>query len=642
MPNQPIRVLLVEDNPGDARLIRELLCADTNQSFELNIVGTLAEATPTTLSGCDVVLLDLSLPDSVGLRTFTDLSERGESVPVIVLTGLGDEELALRAVQMGAEDYLYKGDLEGPSLERSVRYAIERHRLRELSRLQKAEIQASELRFRSMADLLPDMLFECDLELNVLYLNHAVQNTLGYGEQDLRGGLHLSTLLGAAPFRQVRQQLLGASADAQTSVGTYTVLSKTGEPVACEIRSTTVTLPDGRPIGYRGVIRDVTERQKAEEAQRLAALGQLAAGVAHEFNNILGAMSGWAQLAQSDGRPEFWDKLASTVLTATLRGSGICNDLLTYARPQELRREPIHLSGPIDAALSMAAREIENSEVRVKKQIDSTLPQVLGDWSQLQQVFLNLFINACHAMPEGGDLTIAASLTGGEGEPGEVLIKVSDTGTGISPENLSRVFEPFFTTKRELGSGGKSGTGLGLYVSRGIIQAHGGSLNVRSVPGVGTTFEIRLSPHEETAGDHGQTPECTPLSLPEDGSRQLVLVADDEAAIREFVGCVLRQQGMQVIEADSAGKAAQIIHDRLPDVVITDLLMPGGGARSVVEATRELEHPPVVIVITGTGAEFLETRLSELGHPPCIRKPIAVQELLSTVALAMRGATAEV
>ncbi|NSW58122.1 MAG: response regulator [Armatimonadetes bacterium] len=642
MTQKKIRVLLIEDNPGDVRLIRELLCTGTRQAFELDVVESLSEATPAALSVCDVVLLDLFLPDSAGIQTFTTLFERSDSVPVIVLTGLGDEELSLRAIQMGAEDYLLKSDLEGYSLERSIRYAIERHRLRELAGQQRTEIQTSERRFRTMADLLPDMLFECDLELNVLYLNRAVESTLGFGEQDLRGGLHLSTLLGPGPFNQVRKQLVGATADTQTCVGTYNVLSKSGEAVACEIRSTTVTLDDGRPIGYLGVIRDVTERQKAEEAQRLAALGQLAAGVAHEFNNILGAMSGWAQLAQSDGRPEFWEKLASTVSAATLRGSGICNDLLTYARPQELKREPLHISGPVDAALSMATREIENAEVSVVRRIDPKLPQVLGDWSQLQQVFLNLIINACHAMPEGGVLTVSATETGGDGEPKEVLIKVADTGVGIPPENLARVFEPFFTTKRELGAGGKSGTGLGLYVSRGIIEAHGGSLSVRSTPGVGTTFEIRLSPYTKTAPCDSAEPESNSHSLPETEDRKLVLVADDEAAIREFVSYVLRQQGMDVIEAQTALQASQMICEKLPDVVITDLLMPGGGAKCVVDAARNLEHPPVVIVITGTGADFLETRLRELGQPPCIRKPIAVQDLLSTVAMAMGEATAGV
>lgn len=250
----------------------------------------------------------------------------------------------------------------------------------------------------------------------------------------------------------------------------------------------------GKVTRVVGATSGTTERKRAEDAQRLAAIGQLAAGVAHEFNNLLAGMMMWAERAEAVRTTAVYERLVEVVLRSTTRGAEISGSLATFARTRAPRREVVDVVAPLEAAVTVAAKQIGLAGIELVREYVSPMRLALADPDQLEQVFLNLIINACQAMPDGGRLTLAVTHEGGA--PGSVVTSLSDTGIGIPPENLPRVLEPFFTTKGLLGESDTPGVGLGLSVSHGIVTAHGGTIEITSQVGIGTTVRVSLSAHE--------------------------------------------------------------------------------------------------------------------------------------------------
>ncbi len=385
---------------------------------------------------------------------------------------------------------------------------------------------------------------------------------------------------------------------------------------------------DGQVARMALFAHDITDIRRVEDSARLATVGQLAAGVAHEFNNVLAAMMMRAERATLRRTRDEYEKLADLVLRSASRGAEICHGLTAFARPREPERQPLAVEVPIEAALAVAVRQVENAQVAVVRDYGTHGEWTQADAGQLEQVFLNLFINACHAMPGGGTLTIRTEYVPRAADQGQIVVVVSDTGSGILPEHLPRVFEPFFTTKGRLGDSDVPGTGLGLSVSHGIIRAHGGSIGVRSTPGVGTTFELRLraqsTPLPAGPGEH---PEGTiPAGHHIAGHR--VLLADDEADLRDLIADTLGEQGYTVVAAASTPEAIAALQAEPFDLIITDLLMPGGGGREVIAAARRVPAPPPVVIITGRAEERVEQELADLGAHHCLRKPFNRNDIL--------------
>ena len=378
MNDTAIHVLLIEDNPDDAFLIQEML--DEAGGKSRRFVVTHTERLVTGMerlarNRIDVVLLDLGLPDSQGLETFATAHARAPSVPIVVLSGLDDEALALEAVEQGAQDYLVKGQVEGRSLLRALRYAIERQRAEEALQ-QHAE----------------------QLEERVAERTKALEE---------------------AHERLVRQE-------------------------------------------------------------KLAVLGQLAGGVGHELRNPLGAIKNAAYFVNlSLPEPEPDVKEALEILTREVdTAERIISSLLGFARTKRPSRREMSLNDITREALSRTAVP---DTVSVCCELDETLPPILADPDQLAQVCGNLIGNAIQAMPEGGRLVVKTARRSRT----EVDISVADTGVGIPEENLERVFEPLFTTKAK-------GIGLGLALVKTLVEAHGGTVEVESAVGQGSTFSVRL------------------------------------------------------------------------------------------------------------------------------------------------------
>jgi len=376
---------------------------------------------------------------------------------------------------------------------------------------------------------------------------------------------------------------------------------------------------------------DITERAHTQNAQRMAAIGQLAAGVAHEFNNLLAIMSGRAELAAELQTPDSFDKLVDAVLQSTVRGADVCKNLMSFARPQEPKREAIAVRQFIEGALAMAEQEFRNADIDVVRDCRAEGLYVLADAGQMEQVMLNLVINAIHAMPGGGTLTVKAALVGAQASHSEVAVQVSDTGHGIPPEYLQRVFDPFFTTKGRLGESEVPGSGLGLSVSHGIVRAHGGSLSVRSRPGEGATFDLRLSAcagPAEPVEVASAVPAHAKAAMP---CGAHILVAEDEDDLREVVASTLQDSGHEVSAVSTSARAIEILGHGGVDLLLCDLMMPGGGAREVLAAIGHMPRRPTTIIMTGRAEERLADELVAKGAVACIRKPFRLQQMLELV-----------
>ena len=396
--------------------------------------------------------------------------------------------------------------------------------------------------------------------------------------------------------------------------------------------------PGGETIGLLATYMDITERHLAEEASRLASVGQLAAGVAHDFNNLLMSMGGAAELVEEGT----WEpgRLVDAVQRATLRGSEITTNLMAFARPDKPRRAAGRLEASLDAALTVADRQLANAEVTVVRQYPAART-VVFDAGRMEQVFLNLIINACHAMAGGGTLTISTEYSPPGSDAGEAIIRVSDTGTGIAPENLDHIFDPFFTTKGVLGESDTPGSGLGLSVSHGLVRAHGGTLSVRSELGEGTTFEIRLPLTEEAVPEEAvvaDAAEALEARARLKGAR--VLVAEDDINVITILQRILDGAGCELTTAATAGEAIEALRLQKFDLVLSDLMMPDGGGRAVTEFCQTLgDEAPSVIVMTGRLERALHDEVMGLGAVRTIEKPFRLKDMLGLLAdvMASRG-----
>ncbi|MEN6642214.1 MAG: CHASE4 domain-containing protein [Armatimonadia bacterium] len=487
------------------------------------------------------------------------------------------------------------------------------------------EARVSAERFRQMTNLLPDILFEADAKGRFTYANSAAFESCGYTLADLQRGVSLHELVAPEELPALKRDLEAVVVNLKRRIATYHVRRKDGTSFLCEINVTPIIESNGTCGGVRGVGRDVSEREEIEQAQRMATVGQLAAGVAHEFNNILGGMLGQAEM-NGNGCARC-HKLSDAVIRGVEHGSLICRDLLRFARPRPLTRQSLPVEEPLEAALQMAERELRNADITVQRRYETRGWHVSADAAQLEQVFLNLIINACHAMPDGGTLAVETRYGG----RGQMVIRVQDTGVGIAPENLQRVFEPFFTTKHEAGARVVSGAGLGLSVTMGIVHAHGGALQAESRLGEGSCFTIRLAacPADEAVSVNEEESPLTSEDIL--APNYLVLLAEDDEAIRSTLQSLLELKGYRVQIAENTAETLALLDKQEFDLVISDYLMPGGGGREIIKALRDREKRPKMIMITGLADEELFRELTQSGVDRCLSKPFRLAVLLETI-----------
>lgn len=418
--------------------------------------------------------------------------------------------------------------------------------------------------------------------------------------------------------------------------------TKDGREVIVEGRWTLVRDLAGNPKNILAINTDITEKKKLEaqflRAQRLESIGTLASGIAHDLNNILSPIMMGAQMLQMKLLDAHSQRLLGVMQSNANRGAEMIKQVLSFAKGISGQRADLQSKHLIREVIRIAEETFPKS-IRIEQQLAEDLWTINADATQLLQVVLNLCVNARDAMPQGGTLTITAEnrpldklyaqMLKGAAPGNFVVITVADTGLGIPPEIIDRIFDPFFTTKEP-----GQGTGLGLATVQGIVASHGGFITVESKPGLGAKFSIFLpsneivSPHSAGGGS---------LELP-CGAGELILVVDDEAAVREMTSATLEAFGYRTLTADNGATALSLYvgHQQELSAVITDLIMPVMDGIATIRALRRLNPGLRIIATSGLPDPIRADELRRLQVENLLEKPFNAESLLNLVAKALR------
>jgi nitrogen-specific signal transduction histidine kinase/CheY-like chemotaxis protein len=392
--------------------------------------------------------------------------------------------------------------------------------------------------------------------------------------------------------------------------------------------------PSGELLHFEGTVQDITDRKRLEaqllQAQKMEAIGTLAGGIAHDFNNLLMGIQGYTSLMLYDMEPGHPHHAKLKNIEEQVKsGAALTKQMLGFARAGKYEVKPTDLRETVQKSSAMFGRT--RKEITIHKKFVPDLWTVEVDRGQIEQVLLNLFVNAWQAMPAGGDLFISLENTLLEesytrafhAEPGRyVKLSVTDTGTGMDERTLERVFEPFFTTK-EMGRG----TGLGLATAYGIIKGHGGIITVYSEKGHGTTFNVYLPASAKPLGSE-ETPRGEVLR----GSGTILLV-DDEKAVVEVKKELLQTLGYAIIAANSGREALEIYRSRGPEInlVIMDMIMPEMGGEELFELLRQINPQVKVILSSGYSLNGQAVRILQRGCNAFIQKPFSIEEISAKI-----------
>ncbi len=578
----------------------------------------------------DLILADHSIPGFNGMAALESAQTLLPGVPYIIVSDSIGEDRVADCIRAGACDFVHK--------ERMDRLPAAISRAAKGSGEHGPRLDAEE-RFREMAENIRDVFWVCAADTGkVLYVSPAYEGIWGKPPDSL------FSKQGEWPESVVeedRNEVLKARRKLAAGLS-YQVEYRIERPDHSErwILDRGFPVPDkgGRPARVVGVAADITERKRLEvdllQAQKMEFVGKLAGGIAHDFNNLLTIISGYvSMLLDKESLPPAASESLKRVFTASRRATGLVRQLLLFSRKRSPRREVIDLNTEIEMMTDMLRRLLgETITVECVQSPDS--PRVSADVGMLEQVLVNLAINARDAMGRGGRLTVSVGLRPHAGDkgleqrparPGEfACVSVRDTGSGIPAPILPRIFEPFFTTKEE-----GRGTGLGLATAQDIVKRHDGWIEVETEIGVGTEFRICLpltrADVSAPAPDHGQASKAGKATL---------LLVEDEANVREFAAAVLQQDGYSVLQAKSGESALEVWkwHSAKINVLLTDVVLPGEYSGPQLGAKLLAEKPTLkVILTTGYSRDAVTPRSGAGAAPNVLNKPYTPRALLQAV-----------
>lgn len=506
------------------------------------------------------------------------------------------------------------------------------------------ERKAAEERIRQQASLLDkaqDAIVVCDLKFHVLYWNKGAERMYGWPLSEALGKNLGSLILQDNPDRV--HEIRDALEHANEWTTEYIHTKRDGSRITVQARWTLVRDERGKPDYFLAINTDISERRRAEEhllrAQRMESIGTLAGGIAHDLNNILSPILMAVEMLELKNRDEDIGKWLDVIRKCSERGANLIKQVLTFARGMEGKRITVQPKYLVKDIIKVIAETLPKS-IAVDYKISPDTGAISADPTQIQQVLMNLFVNARDAMPDGGTLSVAVSNatideTAARGNPeaeiGDyVVISVSDTGHGMSPHVVSRIFDPFFTTK-EVGKG----TGLGLSTTLSIVKSHGGFVNVYSDPGRGSRFSVYF-PLDEVA-DGKETAESA--ERPPIGNGELILIVDDEEHIRETAAAALESFGYKAITASNGveGLASFAENMESVSVVLTDISMPKMDGPSMIKTLKKLSPGIPIIAMSGLMSAEQKAAIESQGVRLNIIKPFTAQSLLTTMAQALKS-----
>jgi two-component system, cell cycle sensor histidine kinase and response regulator CckA len=513
----------------------------------------------------------------------------------------------------------------------------------DVSDRKKADLERE--RYRDIIESIEDGCFEMDMAGYATFTNEAAQRIMGYSHEELR-----CMKLTAYSKPEEAERILSIYNDMYRTghpvkMYQHEIIRKDGEVRILEASASLIRDESGTPIGFRGVYRDVTDRKKMEEeqkiltkqfqqSQKMEAVGTLAGGIAHDFNNLLMGILGHASLMLLDIGPShpYYERL-KTIEDQIKSGAALTKQLLGFARGGRYEAKPTDLNELISRTTTMFGRT--KKEIRIYEKYTPRLWATVVDRGQIEQVLLNLYVNAWQAMPGGGELYLETGnvmldesyVKAYQIAPGPyVKVSITDTGVGMDEKTKTRIFEPFFTTK-EMGRG----TGLGLASSYGIIKGHDGLINVYSEKGHGTTFNIYLpASDKELVRQEQVAPEVLKGS-------ETILIVDDERIIVDVTKEMLKGMGYRILTAGSGEEAIEIYRsnkDRI-DLVIMDMIMPGIGGGNAFDAIFTMNPGVKVILSSGYSLNGEAKHIMQRGVRAFLQKPFHFNDLSQKVREAL-------
>jgi two-component system cell cycle sensor histidine kinase/response regulator CckA len=630
-------ILVIEDDPAHAEAMRRSL-SHVGHRYQVHVVSSLQEARAALAEGePDLVLADLHLADGVALELLPEPGQQAR-IPLLVLTSHGDERTAVAAIRAGALDYVVKSAETFRDLPRIIERALREWRLSsERSAAQRA-LEESVERFRVLFSAAPDAFFLFALGGELLDCNLAAEAMIGEPR---------AAMLGRSAGE------LGLPATRASEPQRATLTRAGAEPLDVELRTTPIQL-DGQQVWFL-TVRNVSARARSERAQRrleeqlhqaakMDAIGRLAGGIAHDFNNMLTAIAGYAELLLYDEAPSSPRAPGlNEILRAAHSASSLTSQLLAFSRKQLIEPVVLDLNAQLERNTRMLERLI-GEDIQLSFEPGAGPLRVKMDPNQLQQVLINLTVNARDAMPKGGRLRVRTDsaqvgaeehaarlgLPLAEAQAHEyVRLIVEDDGSGMSKETLGRLFEPFFTTKER-----SRGTGLGLSIIYGIVKQNDGFIVVHSEPGQGSRFEIYLP----RVWEGSVLPSGSPPAVqrgPRGSAR--VLLVEDEDAVRAVTSRFLEHAGYRVTDVSRGSEALAIVRARPAfDLLVTDVVLPEQNGRKVYEQLRVLLPALRVLYISGYDEDVIARHgvLDPAIH--FLPKPFSQEQLARKVEEALR------
>ena len=622
-------ILVVEDDEGLSRLIaKSLKTIDVN----VEVVHSGADAIDWIADNSPLItLMDYRLPDMTARQILENLKDRNIDFPFIVMTGHGDEKVAVEMMKAGARDYIVKQGQFFELLPSVIKWVFKE--LETEKKLTKANnaLEKSEKKYRSIVDNALVGVYKSNMNGDMVYANHALSNMFGYvtPEEMMSGGI-----LQIYKNKEDRDSLV-TKLQASGCVDEFECecVKKDGSGVDIIL---TATLEDNV---ISGMMINITSRKRMEkiliQSEKLRAMGVMAAGIAHDFNNVLAIINGYTQLLEGscEGNEELLNGFRA-INKAVEDGSETVRRLSEFTRMEkstakhvsvnmvEVVEQSINFSKPKwkdVAQASGATYEIDTEGL-------TSVRDVLGNPAELREIVINLINNAIDAMSGGGRITFRTWEKGHS-----IFMSMADNGCGMSKEVQSKIFDPFYTTK------GVEGSGLGMSVSYGIVGKHGGSIDVISQVGKGTVFTIELPIATETI--FPETPVEPVIDI--EAAKYHILVVDDVKEISDLLYVFLTRQGYNVDSVQSGDEAIKKLEKECYDLVICDLGMPQVSGWDVIKVADSLENKPKIGLITGWADMLDSLNKEDMGVDFIVSKPIKYKQLSTIIKETLLNVTQE-